>query len=562
MSEEFRSALEEEFSNEDPLEQSILEAFTQERESPSEPEPPRVYQLYDPDEVIAALDRLVESGAFDVSEYGDADTFPERFQKGAGGGVRAKDTAQCEDAVTESDGNEWQLDEENIANETAPDSTKGAEPGEPQSMLQIPCPGCGANIQSSDPSAAGYLPARALEPKKHAGEKPAPQRVCQRCFQLTHYAKITDTGRTLMSPEQFRQVLAPVAQRRAVIVCMLDILDLSSSMLKEVSQLASAKSPILVALNKVDLLPSSVKLGHVTQWLWKQCAASGMRRRPSAVHLISAEKGLGIRGLMEDLVQVAREACTDHVYVMGAANVGKSTLLNRFLRGPPAKGIKPTRELTTSVVPGTTLGMLRLPLKNAATGERMVVVDTPGIVEARRVNLLCLNDITEMKGILPKRRLHGVTYRLECGKSIWLGGLVNIALVEGKPWFFTAYVSERVTVHLSDASRAMDEAYRTQSASRGLLWPDGLRMPLATVDPVHMHIENGTWKRTSADVVIPGLGWVALLGSGSCSIQVRVAGGGTVWRREPLVPSSIRDLDVEKYFGAPRQQVKNAKSTS
>lgn len=561
MSEEFRQSLEEEFDIEDPLEKSIREAFTQERETSTEPQQPKTYKLYDADEVLAAFNRLVESGALDISEYGDAATFPERFGKASSGGAQADAAATGEDAGAEVNETDWQLDEEGMTGESTSTGSGNAEHQEPKASLPTLCPGCGASIQSVDPEGPGYLPTRALEPKKHSGEKTPPQRVCQRCFQLTHYSKMSQKGLRLMSPEQFREVLAPVASKRATIVCMLDILDLSNSMLKEVSQLASAQSRILVVLNKVDLLPASVKLGHVTQWLWKQCALSGMRRRPSGVHLISAEKGLGIRGFIEDLTRTSREARTDHVYVMGAANVGKSTLLNRFLRGHPAKDPKTARELTTSAVPGTTLGMLRLPLKNAATGERIVVVDTPGIVEPRRVNLLCLNDIAEMKGVLPKRRLQGVTYRLELGKSMWLGGLVNIALVEGKPWFFTAYVSERVTVHVSDADKALNEAYRAQSASRGLLWPDGLRMPLATVEPVLMRIENGTWKRTSTDVVIPGLGWVALLGSGSCSIQVRVAGGGMVWRREPLVPSSLRDLNAERYFGAPRQLPKSPKSS-
>jgi ribosome biogenesis GTPase A len=562
MSDEFRAALEAEFDREDPLEESIRNAFCREERPPQEPGPPKTYQLYDPDEVVAELDRLAASGAFDVSEYGDADTFWERYVKNRSASASQDGDTTQTDTDVGRDASIWELDLEHLDDSSSAEGPDAAGTPGTQALLQLPCPGCGAHLQDDDPDAPGYLPARALRPKGQNAEKPLTSKVCQRCFHLTHYSKISAKGLTLMSPEQFREILAPLAKQRAVVVCMLDILDLSSSMLKEVSQLANAQSPLLVVINKADLLPSSVKLGHIMQWIWKRCAASGMRRRPRAVYLISAERGLGIRGFVQGLVAAARESRTDHIYIMGAANVGKSTLLNRIIRGHPGHGSKPTRELTTSVVPGTTLGMVRLPLKNAATGERIVIMDTPGIVEPRRVNLLCLEDISEMKGILPRRRLRGITYRLEQGKSLWLGGLVNIALAEGKPWFFTAYVSEQVTVHVSDASKALNETYRVQSVKNGLLWPGGLRVPLATVEPVRMCVEHGTWKRTCADIVIPGLGWVALLGSGSCTVHVRVAGGGTVWKQEPLAPRALAELRTERYFGAPRQVLRNTKASS
>ncbi|KAK4534019.1 hypothetical protein CDCA_CDCA01G0044 [Cyanidium caldarium] len=422
------------------------------------------------------------------------------------------------------------------------------------------CPGCGTRLQSETPGAAGYVP-----PEVFSTERPDEggnnsdeeaklhrQTVCQRCFQLLHYSRVDDRGRTLMSPQQFRATLQPLRRRPAAVVCLLDIFDFSAKVVKEVVEIAGPKNPVLLAVNKTDALPAYVKPKHIELWVRRQCALAGIRGRLRSVNVISGEKGLGMRGLVESIIMALDDCVTDEVYVMGAANVGKSTLLNRFLggmqRAPPADA----RRLTTSFLPGTTLGVLRLPVRDVASGRKLVVVDTPGIVEPNKVNLLALDDVEALKALVPKKRVRGVTMHVSEGKALWLGGLACFELVAGKPWFFTAMVSDRVTVHLGDASKVHDDEYRQRGAVNHTLWPGSARCSFVGVQPREFTLEGSGWAKSVADLVVPGLGWVSVTGSGTCTVRAWVVGGAEVHQREPLLPEEVRESPPQKYFGIPR----------
>ena len=46
----------------------------------------------------------------------------------------------------------------------------------------------------------------------------------------------------------------------------------------------------------------------------------------------------------------------------------------------------------------------------------------------------------EIGDVMPKKPIKPITLRLEEGKSILLGGLAEISLVRGKPFFFTFFL--------------------------------------------------------------------------------------------------------------------------
>jgi len=114
----------------------------------------------------------------------------------------------------------------------------------------------------------------------------------------------------------------------------------------------------------------------------------GVLRRNN-VHLVSCQSGVGMEKLMGNLMRTA----ADHgnkVYVMGAANVGKSSFINRLLdsdgkkrgAGRGGKGGDKTPQATVSNLPGTTLNFLKIKLPNGVT-----MVDTPGLINRGQVGL-------------------------------------------------------------------------------------------------------------------------------------------------------------------------------
>ena len=225
--------------------------------------------------------------------------------------------------------------------------------------------------------------------------------VCQRCFRLDQYGQVEDSLRpgwsdnALLTPERFEQLLSAIREVQAVVLCIVDVFDLQGSLLKNLKQIAG-KNPIVVAANKVDLLPKDANKVRLGDWIYSEvkqyCAlisprtADELRReelqdfgwtrvkddvgvlRRSNVHLVSCQTGAGMDELMGSLMKMATDG-GNKVFVMGAANVGKSSFINRLLAtsyeggSQKSKGKKKPSDVpqaTVSSLPGHTNSLLTL----------------------------------------------------------------------------------------------------------------------------------------------------------------------------------------------------------
>lgn len=185
-----------------------------------------------------------------------------------------------------------------------------------------------------------------------------------------------------------------------------------------------------------------------------------------AVYLISAMKGIGMKEIVEDIKKHrnGRDLC-----VVGAANVGKSTFLNAFMKflvdrkwqhnhrkymklpelsvsdlddvtllnmddndavltdssvakTPAAASVyleegddpemleeaeEEDREMTTSPLPGTTLAVQYLPV--VSNNELFNILDTPGLItDAKRqklIEVLALDSSAKLKNVFPTKHL-------------------------------------------------------------------------------------------------------------------------------------------------------------
>jgi hypothetical protein len=219
--------------------------------------------------------------------------------------------------------------------------------------------------------------------------------ICKRCHGLQNFGKVDNslrpgwTEEPLLSQDKFRELLRPIGQRVAVIIALVDIFDFAGSVLPELDEIAGM-NPVIVAANKVDLLPSSMGPVRVESWVRRELEHLGVKSLANiggAVRLISCKTGAGVAGMLAKAQRLAEESNCD-IYVIGAANAGKSTLMNYILSQQQTMGEKRAMgkiragnrnkfkpAITTSPLPGTTLKFIKIDL-----GDGRSIYDTPGLL--------------------------------------------------------------------------------------------------------------------------------------------------------------------------------------
>nr|XP_005174712.1 nitric oxide-associated protein 1-like [Danio rerio] len=219
-------------------------------------------------------------------------------------------------------------------------------------LSETSCSGCGALLHCTDPQEPGYLPSEKYKPLLEGGG--LERAVCQRCFLIQHQQRALSVR---MSPDQYRAVVGSIRPLSALVLLILDLLDLPHSIIPDLPQLLGRNKRVVVLGNKVDLLPGDAQnyLQRVRRQLMADCARAGISADPRDVHLISAKTGYGIETLISSLQTRGRHR--GDVYLIGMANAGKSTLFNTLLESDYCKSTAADaiHRATISPWPGQTL---------------------------------------------------------------------------------------------------------------------------------------------------------------------------------------------------------------
>src|SRR5699024_9563467 len=119
--------------------------------------------------------------------------------------------------------------------------------------------------------------------------------------------------------DDFLKMVSQIRDTDGLVVHVIDIFDVEGTMIKNLPRIVGDK-PIILAGNKVDLLPKSANKRKLVHWLRASAKEAGLR--PKDVFLISSTKGHGINELTF-LIEELRD--NKDVYIVGTTNVGKST---------------------------------------------------------------------------------------------------------------------------------------------------------------------------------------------------------------------------------------------
>lgn len=363
------------------------------------------------------------------------------------------------------------------------------------------CAGCGAALQTEHKDRPGYVPPAA------AGREPA---ICQRCFRIRHY---NDVSTVALDEGDFLRILGHIGERPGLVVHIVDLFDFEGSLIGGLPRFAG-KNPIVLAVNKVDLLPKNVNRNRIRNWVQKQAKAGGLK--PVETVLISARKGDGMDDL---LAALSTHRKGRDIYVVGATNVGKSSLINRLIRDYSGMD----RELTVSRYPGTTLDLVHIPLDDGGQ-----IIDTPGIVYKFRMTEQV--HARDLAAIVPDKPIKPLVYQLDAEQTLFFGALARLDFVRGERQPFICYVANGLKVHRTKLSRA-DELY---AAHRGELLQPPAKERLDDLPAWTKHafrIPPGSKK----DLLVSGLGWVRAGSDSGAEVVVHAPKGVKVIMRDAIL---------------------------
>ncbi|CAL5226853.1 g9719 [Coccomyxa viridis] len=412
--------------------------------------------------------------------------------------------------------------------------------------------------------------------------------LCARCYSLSHYGRIKSQRAEAALPQfdlgrKVGRKIGLQKLRRAVVLVVVDAADFDGSLPRaaleglfaniegyqgsqdnrqqgrndrDVRLLQGSQDNrqqgrsdrdvrLVLAVNKADLLPSQATPRRLEAWVRRRARQGGMPQ-PAAVMLVSAVKGTGVDQL---LIQLHREVgSSGDVWVVGAQNAGKSSLINAMRRAVGHR--KPQEELTTAPLPGTTLGMLKVPGLMPA---RCKMFDTPGVPHAHQLSSR-LNP-EEVKMLLPRRKLKPRTFRAAVGQTIFVGGVLRVDVQDtpGATLYVTVWASDELICHFGKTESA-DERYQQNMGSM-LAPPLSAEHSLGPLVPHRVTVEGSSWRESSTDIAIAGVGWLGIGVSGSASFDVWTHDGVAITTREAVIPDFARDLE-RPGFGSKEQQKK------
>ncbi|KAK1420700.1 hypothetical protein QVD17_22512 [Tagetes erecta] len=370
--------------------------------------------------------------------------------------------------------------------------------------------------------------------------------VCARCHSLRNYGQVKNqTAENLIPDFDFDKLISTRLMKptgnadSTVVVMVVDCVDFDGSFPRRAAKSLfesleggrdglqrSKKLPKLVLVaTKVDLLPSQISPTRLDRWVRHRAKAHGAPRL-NGVYLVSSRKDLGVRNLLTFVKDLAGPR--GHVWVIGAQNAGKSTLINAFAK---KGGVKATK-LTEAAVPGTTLGILRI---GGVLSAKAKMYDTPGLLHPYLMSMRLNRE--EQKMVEIRKELRPRTYRIKQGQAIHVGGLMRLDLTQAsvQTIYVTVWASPNVSLHLGKIENA-DEIWNKHAGVR-LQPPIGVDRlsELGKWESREVKVSGTSWDVNSVDLSAAGLGWFSLGLKGEATLTLWTFDGIEVTTREPLV---------------------------
>lgn len=132
-----------------------------------------------------------------------------------------------------------------------------------------------------------------------------------------------------------------------------------------------------------------------------------------------------------------------------------------------------------------------------------------------------------LKEITPKKEIKAGVYQLNPEQTLYIGGLARMDFVKGERTSFITHFSNALHIHRTKLEKA-DQLWKTQAGQ--------VLKPIVEENGQPMVMEKHVYRigKEKTDVVISGLGWITLVGTGQ-EITVHAPKGVGVLVRPSLI---------------------------
>ena len=225
------------------------------------------------------------------------------------------------------------------------------------------CIGCGIELQKNNKNLPGYVDN--LE-----------KNICERCFKLSNYGEYQKIS---LTNNDYLKIISKI-DKNSLVIYVTDILDLNLDNIDKFNK-------VLLVITKRDTLPKSIKDEKIINYI------NNRYQSIIDIVIISSIHNYNLDELYNKILKYNNKK---EIYVVGATNSGKSTLINKLIKNYSSNNTK----ITTSMYPSTTLDKIIIKLDD------FTIIDTPGLItQTSIVNYLNKEDlkkITAKKEIKPK----------------------------------------------------------------------------------------------------------------------------------------------------------------
>lgn len=329
------------------------------------------------------------------------------------------------------------------------------------------CKGCGVELQSTYNNKAGFVINNNQE-------------YCQRCFRLIHYG---DTSQLLINSFDNNAVFDIYRKYRndlfAVVVDSFDGLCLDKDSLLENFK----NYDVLLVINKIDLLPKSVKDDKLEDVYRKVLSKIDNHNIVSC--LLTYNNDYTFNSLFFETLKTLNYK---KIVMAGRVNAGKTTIINKLLK---------SNDLTVSPYPGTTVN------ENSIAINDYEFIDTPGLVDTHsfiyHIEYRLLNLLVPNKTVKPR------IFQLYEEQSYFVDGLLRIDYKPIENASISFYIKNEIDVHRCKTIKADEYLKKHLDSLILILWP---------FDTINLkNIKDKC-------LYIKGLGFIRFKGQGDVKISI------------------------------------------